>query len=434
MKLTKILENSIIESRIKNINRRIQLVESFARSDYNWLMLFEAIEKADTGWLSRFEPGALTFAEGQYQKYQAGIADALRAYIGNDTYELLFVESDGDLKSVNIPPQKLKILRLFDTVTSIEQLVKVIDANKSDQLFKDLFEISSVTGSELTGAVKSGRGGLGKGEVLCVLLVHNGISGGTDSTDLDGDVKAEIKSTKSKTPLFGVPLGASRVAPWQSQRQLRRLQALIDSVIDAPAYTEFLESIQTLLPKKMKAVSEGKSPIYFFKSSEPIGNINGTELTNLKKFFAGCYLKYYKSKSGVEDDIYLDIDSPDDNTKDVFLKAKLLDPAELASIKKGKKVSFSVTSANKENARLMEVFENKLKQHPYVTTPGAFEAALEADLKQLLKVPFLIFHEDAGLKAPDVLTSNTVGSYKARVKEFTLNQVKIEYNSSEPEE
>jgi len=433
MKLQKILKDSILESRAKIINRRIQLVESFNRSDYNWLMLFEAIEKADQGWLSRFEPGALTFAEGQYQKYQAGIADALRSYIGNDNYENLFYE-DKNYKKVKISPDKLKILRLFDTVTSIEQLVKVIDANKNNQLFKDLFEISSVTGSELTGAVKSGRGGLGKGEVLCVLLVRNGMSGGTDSTDLDGDVKAEIKSTKSKTPLFGVPLGASRIEPWQTQRQLRRLQSLIDSVIDVPAYAEFLESIQSILPKKMKSVAEGKSPIYFFKSSEPIGNINGTELSNLKKFFDGCYLKYFGSKSGVEDDIYLDIDSPDDNAKDVFLKAKLLDPAELASIKKGNKVSFSVTSANKENARLMEVFENKLKQHPYVTTRGAFDAALEADLKQLLKVPFLIFHEDAGLKAPDVLTGSTIQSYKARVKEFTLNQVKIEYNSSSTEE
>lgn len=414
MKLKKLLENSINEERIKFINRRIQLVE--------------ALNRADMGWLSRFTPGGLTYGLGQYPKYQAGIAQVLRDYIGSDVYDTLFWGDNPDLKKVKIDDKKLKVLRLFDTITDIPTLVKAIQTYKNDPLFKGLFEISSVTGSEIEGAKKSGRGGLGKGEVLCVLLVKNGESGGTDSADLVGDgVEAEIKSTESKTPIFGVPLGASRIKPWQSQRQLRVLLSLIDSVIELPAYAEFLESVQGLLKQKMESVGEGKSPIYFFKSSEPIGNINGTELTNLKKFFEGCYLKYYGSKTGVEDDVYLDIDSPDDNSEDMFLKAKLLDPAQLGSISKGKKVSFSVTSANKENARLMEVFENKLKQHPFVKTRGAFDAALNTDLKQLLRVPFLIFHENEGLKEPDVINSNSMESYGARVKEFTLNQVKITY-------
>jgi hypothetical protein len=405
MKLTKILENTI--------NRRMILIEAIKEID------------KDT-WVARFDPGTLVYAFGQYPKFQSGIAEALRDYIGNDAYDTIFGQmTDKDLKSINIPPAKLKILRLFNTITSIDSLVSVIGQNKSDKLFQDLFEISSVTGNEIEGSSKSGRGGLGKGEVLCVLLVKDGMSGGTDSTDISGAVSAEVKSTTSKTPKFGVPLTASRIKPWESQRFLRLLYSLIDPVMALPAYKEFLTSVNELVKNKMETV---EGDIYFFKSSEPIGNLNSGELKNLKLFFQGCHIKYYGSKSGVEDDIYLDIDSPDDDSKDIFLKAKLLDPAELSTIKKGKKVSFSVTSANKENARLMEVFENKLKQHPYVKEINGFENAMQRDLKQLLQVPFLIFQETEGsaLNAPMVVSSNNMRD--AKVTEFSLNQAKISFN------
>jgi hypothetical protein len=403
MKLTKILENTI--------NRQMILVEAIKEID------------KDT-WVSRFDPSTLVYGEGQYAKFQSGIGDALRNYIGDDVYDTIFgTMEDKNLKSINIPPAKLKILRMFNTCTSIPALVKVIETNKNDDLFQALFEISSVTGSELEGAVTSGRGGLGKGEVLCVLLAKNGVSGGTDSADLVGDgITAEVKSTKTSTPKFAVPLTAARIKPWITQKYLRVLYSLIDPVIDLPGYQDFLKSVNDLVQNKMKQVDNDK---YFFKSSEPIGNLSGKELANLKLFFHGCYLKYYGNKAGVEDDIYLDIDSPDDDKKDLFLKAKLLDPAELSTIKKGNKVSFSVTSANKENARLMEVFENRLKQHPFVKTPNAFADTMEKDLKELLKVPFLIFQETGGsaLNAPIVVSSNNMQG--AHVTEFSLNQVKI---------
>lgn len=405
MKLTKILENTI--------NHRMILAEAIKEIDKNT-------------WVARFDPGTLVYAYGQYPKFQSGIAEALRKYIGDDIYETIFGSmEDTNLQSINIPPAKLKILRMFNTITSIDDLVNTIGSNKSDQLFQDLFEISSVTGSELEGSSKSGRGGLGKGEVLCVLLVKDGMSGGTDSADISGAVSAEVKSTTSKTPKFGVPLTASRIKPWESQKYLRVLYSLIDPVLGLPAYEDFLTSINALVKNKMELVDDG---MYFFKSSEPIGNLNSGELKNLKLFFHGCHIKYYGSKSGVEDDIYLDIDSPDDDGQDLFLKAKLLDPAELSTIKKGKKVSFTVTSANKDNARLMEVFENKLKQHPYVKEINGFENAMQRDLKQLLQVPFLIFQETEGsaLNAPMVVSSNNMRD--AKVTEFSLNQAKISFN------
>jgi hypothetical protein len=135
-------------------------------------------------------------------------------------------------------------LDLFGTVTSIDDLILTISANTSDALFKELYKISSVSGAEGGEADTSGRGGLGKGEVLCVLLTKGGMSGGTSGTDLDsedGSVQAEIKGGIAKN--FKIPLAAARITPFESQKELRRLFSLIEDVKDMNEYSKFLDTI-----------------------------------------------------------------------------------------------------------------------------------------------------------------------------------------------
>jgi hypothetical protein len=57
-----------------------------------------------------------------------------------------------------------------------------ISSNITNPLFQALFNVSSVSGAAGREDVKSGRGGLGKGEVLCVLLTKGGESGGAETT------------------------------------------------------------------------------------------------------------------------------------------------------------------------------------------------------------------------------------------------------------
>jgi hypothetical protein len=318
---------------------------------------------------------------------------------------------------------KSKNLNLFGTATSLSQLLKIISNNTEDPLFKELYKISSVSGAEGGESDTSGRGGLGKGEVLCVLLTKGGKSGGTSGTDLDsnsGRVSAEIKAGKAKN--FKVPLAAARITPFESQKELRRLYALIETVNDMSEYPKFLETIQNELGDNKMVLSDG---VYFAKKSTP-SDINMTEYNNLRKFFIGCHKYFYASTNKADDTLYVDIDAP--SGQDALLQAKLRTPKSVNAIKAKGTVELDVITKDIDAIKTFKNFEYKLKRHPFVYKLNGFDETTNADLDTILRNKYIVFHEpSSGQLASPILIDSINSSYTPKVLGYTLNQVIIGY-------
>jgi hypothetical protein len=320
---------------------------------------------------------------------------------------------------------KSKNLNLFGKSATLTDLLKVISDNITDPLFKELYKISSVSGAEGGEAQTSGRGGLGKGEVLCVLLTKGGKSGGTSGTDLDSDngqVRAEIKGGSSK--YFKVPMAASRIKNFESQAQLRKLYGLVESVKDTDEWPKFLDAIQKELGEDPMVIDDG---VYFAKKPTP-SNINFTEYKNIRKFFKGCNLYFYNSKNKADDSIYVDIDSPAGD--DALLQAKLKSPKSVAAIKASGKVELDVVTKDVDAIRVFKIFEYRLKQLPFVMKQGLFDKTSMQDLNELLKNKYIVFHEKpkGSLSAP-ILIENIGAPYNPEIIGYTLDQVTIKFNS-----
>jgi hypothetical protein len=340
-----------------------------------------------------------------YPKHGKEIMQIFKAYVPNTT---------------KVPADKLKILNLFDTITTIPKLMVAISTNITNPLFQALFNVSSVSGAAGGDDIKSGRGGLGKGEVLCVLLTKGGESGGTSGTDLAGGISAEIKSNDVKE--FKIPLAAARVTRLVSQAALRKIYSWISDVNGTEEYTKFLTTIQDTLAQeeKMKPQKDGT---YF--RGESVTDINQTELNNIKLFFKGCN-KYFSGQSDDKGDIYVDMDSVDGT--DVLMKATLTSPKTIKAIKPNGDVTMKVVSKSEDNVKVFQQFELKLKTHPFVKSAGSFEAILKDDCLNLIKNPgFIIFLEPTKgkLGKPIFVNSNT---YNPRLVGFTLNQAIIKYD------
>jgi hypothetical protein len=318
---------------------------------------------------------------------------------------------------------KSKNLSTFGTITTIADLLTNIGKNISDPLYKELYTISSVSGKEGEAADTSGRGGLGKGEVLCVLLTKGGKSGGTSGTDLDsidGSVTAEVKAGHATN--FKVPLAASRITKFESQLQLRKLYSIVEDVKDMDEWTQFLKDIQNELGADAMELQDG---LYFGKKPTP-ANINFTEYRNLRKFFKGCYSYFYKSKNSTDDSVYIDIDSA--TGQDALLQAKLKSPSSVNAIKPNSKVELDVITKDEDNIRIFKLFESKLKNHLFVSNPNAFDTVSETDLKGLLKNKYIVFHESTkGVLPKPILIADTGGTYKPEIIGYTLDSAIIKF-------
>ncbi len=340
-----------------------------------------------------------------YPKHGKEIMQIFKAYVPNPN---------------KVSEDKLKVLNLFDTITTVSKLMVAISTNVDNPFFQALFNVSSVSGAAGGEDVKSGRGGLGKGEVLCVLLTKGGESGGVSGTDLAGTINAEIKSNDVKE--FKIPLAAARVPRLNSQAALRKIYTWISDVNSLPEYQKFLTAVQNALPagEKMKPQKDGT---YF--RGESVTDINQTEFNNLKLFFKGCN-KYFSGKSDEKGDVYVDMDAQDGT--DILMKAKLTTPKTIKSIKPDSVVSMKVMSKSEDAVKVFQQFEIKLKNHPFVKTTGAFESILKDDCLNLIKNPgFIIFLEPkkGKLGKPIFVNDNT---YNPRLVGFTLNQAIIKYD------
>lgn len=342
-----------------------------------------------------------------YPKHGKEIMDIFKKYVPNPK---------------KVAGDKLNVLHLFGTISSVAKLVSVISSNVDNTFFQDLFNVSSVSGQAGGAEEKSGRGGLGKGEVLCVLLTKGGKSGGTSGTDLDGSIQAEIKSNNVKE--FKIPLAASRVTRLIAQSELRKIYSWISNVSTTKLYKDFVAEVQDTLSgdAKMKEQKDGT----FFRG-ESVTEINQTEFSNISKFFKGCHEVFYgEKKKGEDDDVYVDMNTAGDD--DVVLKAKLKTPKALKDIKPGSKVTMDVVSKSDADVSIFEKFENALKNHTFVKKPGSFDTIVNQDCLNIIKTPgFIVFLEPSRgkLGKPVFINDKT---YNPRLVGFTLNQAIIKYD------
>jgi hypothetical protein len=323
------------------------------------------------------------------------------------------------------------LLNTFGTAKSLEELLSIITAGISDPLYKALYTISSVSGGEGEEADTSGRGGLGKGEVLCVLLTQGGKSGGDKGTDLsseDGKVEAEVKAGKSTN--FKIPFVAKRVARLTTLSKLDDLYSICKTVMSAApkSWDKFMADRNESVDKQMEIKSDGNSKMtsFLFNSgyAPSNGNINGTELANYRLFFEACHELYYGNSVDVDnEDLYIDVDTPSGD--DMLLRGKLSSPKDLKKIDQGGKVSFSVTTSKSSNSRVFQQFENKLREHPYVVKTANFDKDMRTDCKVLLgNFVYIIFKEKTKgvLAAPFKMIP---GSKDVKITGFTLGSVAI---------
>jgi len=345
-----------------------------------------------------------------YPKHGAGIAKAFKSYIPN--------------RSTPLTADQLQTLNLFGTITDPSNLIATINSNANNTLFQSLFEISSVTGAAGGKAETSGRGGLGKGEVLCVLLLRDGASGGTSGADIEKPFKAEVKSETS--PTFKVPLNAARVTRPKVQNEFRRIFSWISEVKDldnGKMYTDFLESVNDLLPSGQKMTKLKNEDAYF--RAESVANVNGQELTNLAKFFVGCKKKF--SGAEANDEVYMDIDGP--GAEDALVKAKLNKPEDVQNIKVDQEVSFTVLSKDVDEVKLFKSFENRLRRHDFVLSPDSFAAQLKTDAIAIVSQGFIVFKEPTAKgKYIDARYINGASPYNPRIQSFTLDQAVIKFD------
>ena len=319
----------------------------------------------------------------------------------------------------NPPPAKLKILNLFGTITDINKLTSVINSNSGLEFFQDLFGISSVSGAAGSDKeVSSGRGGLGKGEVLCTLLAKGGRSGGTSSVDVVADgFSAEVKSTDDNK--INIPLAAARVPRLITQAELRKLFAMISEVSGTPLWKDFLENIQDILPANSKMLIDKNSGKYF--KAEDTGNINGTELINLSKFFKGCNTYFFaKDVEDNEDSVYINIDGPE---SDILMKGRLTSPGTIQSIKPNSKVTFDILSRSEESVKGFQQFENNLKKLAFIKNPNLFIDTIKADTNTLLGIGFIVFDETSGIYKKSYYFNQAIGN--SIISRFILNQAEV---------
>ena len=380
------------------------LSEMGIENPYTKIKMIEAPETSDSSLSSTTNPHKIfnaTYLNDLYPKHSKSIMDVYRMY-----------------------GSKSKTLDVFGTVTSLEDLIQVITQNINDPLFKALYTISSVSGKEGGEAETSGRGGLGKGEVLCVLLTNGGKSGGTAGTDLDsenGQVRAEIKAGKATN--FKVPMAAARITKFESQAQLRKLYGMVESVKDTDEWVKFLDTIQQELGQDKMEIDDG---VYFAKKPTP-SNINFTEYKNLRKFFKGCHSYFYGSKSKTDDTVYIDIDSPSGDG--ALLQAKLKSPKSVAAIQSNGKVELDVFTKDVDAIRVFKLFEYHLKQHPFVVNATAFDETSLTDLQGLLKNKYIVFHEKVkGQLAAPILIENIGAPHNPMIIGYTLDQVIIKFS------
>jgi len=323
------------------------------------------------------------------------------------------------------PNANLEVLKKFETgIKNFDDLKKFIQNHQNDPLLFSLYGTAAKKAQ--AGKLESGRGALGRGEILIGMLAGEE-SGGTAGADNQiGGITYEVKASSAEN--FKIPLAAKRIDRFESLSKLDDLYFICKPVMKLKAWDTFLDDLKELTTGgtiEKKSTKKASMTKYLFDAgiAPSAGNINQTELNNLDLFFTACYT-YFEGEAA-DEDLFIDIDSA--TGEDFLIKGKLDNPTTLDKLKPGSKLAVNVTNTSQDNVRNFQNFMLKLKQHPYVIDPYAFEKDMRQDMNNILKNRYIIFHEEGESKVPvPVLLDQTTGK-QLTVTGFTLNQVTIDF-------
>jgi hypothetical protein len=326
-----------------------------------------------------------------------------------------------------LPKANPAVIKLIGSVNSYSQLKTAIKAHKNDQLLVALYNISGKEAQ--AGQRESGRGAMGRGEVLIGYLSGEK-SGGTATTDNQiGGIGYEVKASSAKN--FKVPLAAKRIDRLTTLSRLDDLYFICKPVIKLKkSWDGFLKDMDKQLGDDKLKMGKTMSNYLFDAGIAPSsGNINSTELANFVKFVKACNTHYYASKTAGQEDLYIDLDST--TGIDKLLRGKLKNPKDVSKIKSGSDISISVTNAVADNAKAFETFEARLKQHPYVVKPDTMLKDLRTDLSNILANNYIVFHETKDLSVvPDPVLLDPSAKGNTKISGFTLNQAIVDFKDA----
>jgi len=319
------------------------------------------------------------------------------------------------------------VIKVIGTIDSYAQLKAVIKAYKNDPLLVALYNISGKEAQ--AGQRESGRGAMGRGEVLIGYLSGEK-SGGTATTDNQiGGIGYEVKASSAKN--FKVPLAAKRIDRLTTLSNLDDLYFICKPVLKLKkSWDAFLNDMNDELGVDKFKMGKTMSNYLFDSGIAPsAGNINSTELANFIKFIKACNIHYYASKTTGLEDLYINLDST--TGVDKLLRGKLKSPKDVSKIKSGSEITISVTNAIADNAKTFETFEAKLKQHPYVIKPDLILKDLQSDLTNILANNYIVFHETKDMSViPDPVLLDPSAKGNTKISGFTLNQAIVDFKDA----
>jgi hypothetical protein len=319
-----------------------------------------------------------------------------------------------------------------------EALQTFLKAYQKDKLVIRLYTVAAKDAQD--DKPESGRGAMGRGEVLIGMLTQ-ATSGGTAKADnAIGNTSYEVKA--SKETVIKVPLAAKRIDRLTSLNRLDDVYAACKSFMDDKVAWE--DYVKGCFPKGSKLASKFDKDLkaggkYIFDAgiAPSSGNINGQELENFKIFFKALKEKL-DSKKTENDEYYVDLDSITTGS-DKYFKGLVKNPNIFNNLSKGNVINIEVVEGDASTAVELQRMETRLRQCVYVQNPEQLDKDLIADCATLLNNRFIVFHEASSVSTqvpvPILLAPEKADGKQILIVNFSLNAAAISYKGSlTPEE
>ena len=318
-------------------------------------------------------------------------------------------------------------------------LITFITAYQKDKLVIRLYTVAAKDAQD--DKPESGRGAMGRGEVLIGMLTQKESGGTAGADNAIGNTPYEVKA--SKETVIKVPLAAKRIDRLTSLNRLDDVYAACKSFISSDS-TAWEDYVKGCFPKGSKLASKfddtqkaGGKYIFDAGIAPSSGNINGQELENFKIFFNALKEKL-GSKQTTGDEYYVDLDAIAGTDK--YFKGLVKNPKIFNNLQAGNVINIEVVEGDATTAVELQRMESRLKQCKYIQDPAEFNKDLIDDCKALLANQFIVFHEAKGaiseVPVPVLLAPEKAEDGKQiLIVNFSLNAAAISFKGSlTPEE
>jgi hypothetical protein len=298
------------------------------------------------------------------------------------------------------PKSSIEVLNYFikgkPAIATFADLKTIVTAHPDDALIKGLYNVAAVDSQE--GQRESGRGAMGRGEVLIGFLSQQESGGTAGADNAIGGVPFEVKASDAKS--IKVPLAAKRIDRLTSLKRLDDVYFICKPLIEQGENSPWNTFISNLMRgsklASIKKDSDKTGGSYLFDAgiAPSGGNINKQELNNFSVFFQALYEKYSEPDKNDKNEYYVNLDSI--SGADKFIKGVLKNPSDVHNIKVGKEIVITVISDSGQESDDLQRMESQLRQLPYVKNPKQFALDLTADVSKLLENQYIVFHETKG--------------------------------------